>query len=68
MRRNLWLTGAAVAVAAGLTVALVARFNHTREQQRFALFAKYCTDCHNAADFAGNLSFGPRDCPKSTIS
>src|SRR6185295_3618528 len=33
------------------------RFGHGRDQQRLALFAKYCTDCHNPGDFAGNLSF-----------
>jgi len=67
MRRNLWVAGASVAVVAAVAVVVITRFEQQREQQRFALFGKYCTDCHNAADFAGNLSFehvGPDSVPQ----
>ena len=57
MRRNLWFAVVAIAGAAAVAVVVATRFEQRREQQRFALFTKYCTDCHNAADFAGNLSF-----------
>jgi mono/diheme cytochrome c family protein len=57
MRRNLWLAVAACAGVAAVAAVVATRFEHRREQQRFALFTKYCTDCHNAADFAGDLSF-----------
>ncbi len=57
MRRNLWVAGIAIAIVAGVAAVVVPRLEQRREQQRFALFTKYCTDCHNAADLAGGVSF-----------
>src|SRR6185295_3242627 len=59
MRRNLRLGIGAVAAVAAVAAALVAvatRSGH-RDEERLALFKKYCTDCHNPGDFAGSLSF-----------
>jgi hypothetical protein len=69
MRRSLWLAVGAIAVVAAVALVVATRFEQRREQQRFALFTKYCTDCHNAADFAGNLSFEhvtPESVPQHT--
>jgi hypothetical protein len=33
------------------------RLEHTREEQRFGLLEKYCTECHNPIDLAGERSF-----------
>jgi hypothetical protein len=57
MRRNQWLAAASIAGVAVGAVALGLRFEHAHEQQRLGLFDKYCTDCHNADDLAGGISF-----------
>jgi hypothetical protein len=57
MRRNLWIACSAVVGLGVVAAALLSRFDHQREQQRFALLQKYCTDCHNSADLAGGISF-----------
>src|ERR1044071_9093204 len=56
MRRNLWLGIGAVAAVAAVAGVLATRAGH-RDEERLVLFKKYCTDCHNPGDFAGNLSF-----------
>ena len=57
MRRNLWIAGIAVVGLGAVVAVLVTRATQQREQQRFALLQKYCTDCHNANDLAGGISF-----------
>jgi Protein of unknown function (DUF1592)/Protein of unknown function (DUF1588)/Protein of unknown function (DUF1585)/Protein of unknown function (DUF1595)/Protein of unknown function (DUF1587) len=57
MRRNLWLAGVAVAGVAAVAVVATVQLKHRRVEQHVALLKKYCTDCHNDADFAGDLSF-----------
>jgi hypothetical protein len=57
MRRNLWLGVAGGVAVAAVAVGVTTRFVAHREQQRFALLQKYCTDCHNPADLAGGISF-----------
>jgi hypothetical protein len=56
MRRNLWLAGAAIAVVAALVV-LAGRHDQRRAEQTFALLDRYCTECHNPSELAGDLSF-----------
>jgi len=58
MRRKYWLAAASLAAATVVAVAvLAARFEQRRAEQNFALLGKYCTDCHNAAELAGEISF-----------
>jgi len=69
MRRNQWLAAASVAGAAAVAVALVVRVQHTREEQRFGMLEKYCTECHNPIDLAGEFSFKglkPESVPRHT--
>jgi hypothetical protein len=56
MRLRYWLPAAAL-VAAGAAVALVSGLEQRRDERRFAAIARYCTDCHNPAELAGELSF-----------
>jgi hypothetical protein len=44
-------------VAAGAAVVLVTQLQERRERQRFAVLDRYCTECHNPAELAGELSF-----------
>jgi hypothetical protein len=51
---------AIAAVIVGIAVAatvVVTRVQQAREQQRFGMLKSYCTECHNANDLAGELSF-----------
>jgi hypothetical protein len=57
MRRNHWLAAGALVVFAAAAVVVVRGLEHRRELERFALLGRYCTDCHNAAERAGELSF-----------
>jgi hypothetical protein len=58
MRRNHWLAAALlVGIAGAAAIELAARFEQRREQQRFAVLDEYCTECHNDAELAGDLSF-----------
>jgi hypothetical protein len=57
MRRKYWLAGASLAGAAAVAVVLATRLEQRRAEQSFALLGKYCTDCHNPAELAGELSF-----------
>src|SRR5262245_37046832 len=64
-RLKYWL-GAAVTVAAVAGIVLVTQLDQRRDERRFAALDKYCTDCHNPADLAGELSFEgltPADIP-----
>ncbi|HJR71940.1 MAG TPA: hypothetical protein VKA43_17985, partial [Gammaproteobacteria bacterium] len=57
MRRKFWLAAASLAAATAVATLLWARLDERRAQQSFALLGKYCTDCHNPAELAGELSF-----------
>ena len=57
MRRNRWLAASAVAGIAAVAVVLAVRFQHGQGQRRFGLIQKYCTECHNPDDLAGDISF-----------
>src|SRR5688572_3273269 len=60
MRRKYWLaTAASLAAATAVVVVVLATsgLEQRRAEQSFALLGKYCTDCHNAAELAGELSF-----------
>ena len=58
MRRKYWLAAASFAAAtAVVAVVLATRLEQRRAEQSFALLGKYCTDCHNPAELAGELSF-----------
>jgi len=56
MRLKYWLPAAVTVAAIGAAV-LVVQFEQRRDERRFAVVSKYCTDCHNPGDFAGELSF-----------
>ncbi|HEX5045867.1 MAG TPA: DUF1592 domain-containing protein [Gammaproteobacteria bacterium] len=56
MRFKQWLATSAAAVAAAVAVVLALQL-HGRDQRRFALVQKYCTECHNPDDLAGDISF-----------
>src|SRR5687767_8838608 len=56
MRLKYWLP-AAVSVAAVAAVVLVTQLDGRRDERRFALLDRYCTDCHNPAELAGEISF-----------
>jgi len=56
MRLKYWLP-ASVTLAAAVAVVLVTRLEQRRAEQSFALLGKYCTDCHNPAELAGEISF-----------
>ena len=70
MRRKQWLAVAATAVVAAALVVLAGRYDQRRSEQTFALLDRYCTECHNPIDLAGELSFeGLRPTPcRSTPS
>jgi hypothetical protein len=57
MRRKYWLAAASLAAATAVATLLWARLDARRAEQSFALLGKYCTDCHNPAELAGELSF-----------
>src|SRR5262245_45183626 len=56
MRLKYWLPAAVTVAAIGAAV-LVTQLEQRRDERRFAVVSKYCTDCHNPGDFAGELSF-----------
>jgi hypothetical protein len=56
MRLKYWLP-AAVTVAAVAGVVLVTQLEQRRDERRFAAVGKYCIDCHNGAELAGERSF-----------
>ncbi len=56
MRLKYWLPAAAV-VAAGAAVVLVTGLEQRRDERRFAVLDRYCTECHNAAEREADLSF-----------
>src|SRR5262245_41236666 len=56
MRFKYWVPAAVVVAAAGAAL-LVTQLDQRRDERRFAVLGKYCTDCHNPADLAGELSF-----------
>ncbi len=56
MRLKYWLP-AAVLVAAGGAVVLVTGLEQRRDERRFAVLDRYCTECHNPAELAGDTSF-----------
>ncbi|HSC13686.1 MAG TPA: DUF1592 domain-containing protein [Gammaproteobacteria bacterium] len=56
MRLKYWLPAAAT-LAAVAGVVLVTQLEQRRDERRFAALEKYCTDCHNAAELAGERSF-----------
>jgi hypothetical protein len=56
MRLKYWLPAAALAVA-GAAVVLVQGLEQRRDERRFAVLDRYCTECHNAAEREADLSF-----------
>ena len=52
-----WVIAAAVVGVAVAATVVVTRVQQAREQQRFGMLKSYCTECHNANDLAGELSF-----------
>jgi hypothetical protein len=56
-KRLRWLGPAAVLVAGGVAVVVMTLLDQRREQQRFAVLDRYCTECHNPAELAGDRSF-----------
>ena len=57
MRPKHWLAAASLAGLAAVVVVLATVLEERRERDRFALLDRYCTDCHNGAELAGELSF-----------
>jgi hypothetical protein len=57
MRRKHWLAAISLAGVAAVAIVLATALEQRRERNRFALLERYCTDCHNAAEVAGDLSF-----------
>jgi hypothetical protein len=57
MRPIHWLAASAAAGAAAVAVVLAVQLPHASDQRRFALIQKYCTECHNPDDLAGDISF-----------
>jgi mono/diheme cytochrome c family protein len=58
-KRSLRLTGTVVAIGASSVAAVVAyrAFETRQTEQRWAMLATYCTECHNDEEFAGNVVF-----------
>src|SRR5262245_35262703 len=56
MRRNPWLAAGGTAGALAVAIVLARQLQHGRGERRFALIQKYCTECHNADDLAGDVS------------
>src|SRR6187455_420327 len=56
MRLRYWLAPASLAAASVAAVVLWAYLDRRHTEQSFAVVSKYCTDCHNPADLAGELS------------
>jgi hypothetical protein len=52
-----WAIAAAVVGIAVAATVVATRVQQAREQQRFGMLKSYCTECHNANDLAGELSF-----------
>jgi Protein of unknown function (DUF1592)/Protein of unknown function (DUF1588)/Protein of unknown function (DUF1585)/Protein of unknown function (DUF1587)/Protein of unknown function (DUF1595) len=57
MRSRTWLAGVAVVGIAAAATVVALRLQKAHEQEHWALFRGYCTDCHNKDDLAGNISF-----------
>jgi mono/diheme cytochrome c family protein len=57
LKRRTYLTAAAFVAGTALAVALAYGFKHQRDQQHFAVLGQYCTECHNPAELAGEISF-----------
>jgi mono/diheme cytochrome c family protein len=57
-KRPLRLTGAVAVAAVGIAAVVAYRAFETRQsEQRWAVLATYCTECHNDEEFAGNVVF-----------
>lgn len=56
MRRIHWLAAASLAGVVAVAAVLATVVQERRERDRFAVLDRYCTDCHNAAEVAGELS------------
>jgi len=66
MRLKYWLAPASLAAASVVAVVLWSYLDERHTEQSFAVVSKYCTDCHNPADLAGEISFEglkPSDIP-----
>jgi hypothetical protein len=57
MRRNHWLTAGLLVGIGAVAVALALQFSERREREHFAVLHRYCTECHNDAELAGDISF-----------
>ncbi|HWN38502.1 MAG TPA: DUF1587 domain-containing protein, partial [Gammaproteobacteria bacterium] len=57
MRLKYWLAPASLAAASVVAVVLWSYLDRRHTEQSFAVVEKYCTDCHNPAELAGELSF-----------
>ena len=55
MRRKYWLAAVTAALpVAAVAVVVVMQLEQRRDRERFAVLERYCTECHNSADFAGD--------------
>ena len=58
MRRRLqWVTAASAAGVAAAAALLMPRIEQARERERWGMLETYCSECHNADDRAGDLTF-----------
>ncbi|HEU4618902.1 MAG TPA: DUF1592 domain-containing protein [Gammaproteobacteria bacterium] len=57
MRRRVYLAGIALAGAAALAALALPAYRAHETKQRLAMFKRYCVDCHNDIDRAGELTF-----------
>ena len=58
MRRKYWLAAVTAALpVAAVAVVVVTQLEQRRDERRFAVLERYCTECHNPAELAGELSF-----------
>lgn len=58
MRRSRhWTVAAIVAVVVVAAIAVISTERAERERERFGMLERYCSECHNPNDLAGDLSF-----------
>jgi hypothetical protein len=56
-RSRAWLAAAAVVGVAGAAAVVLPRLERARELERWGMVQRYCVECHNSIDLAGELSF-----------
>jgi mono/diheme cytochrome c family protein len=55
--RPAYIAGAAVVAAAAIAAVAVPAYHDHETRQRWGMFKRYCVDCHNDLDRAGDLTF-----------